>query len=86
MNAILAEVVGYLAAVLTTAAYVPQALKTIKTKQTKDISLYMYLLMFSGVSAWLAYGIYLKSLPMLMANSITLLLLTTIIALKIRFK
>ena len=86
MNNIIVELVGYVSAVLTTAAYIPQALRTIRTKKTHDISLNMYILMFTGVSGWLAYGFFLKSIPMLIANSITLCLIFTIIILKIKYK
>lgn len=80
------EIVGFTAAVLTTVAYLPQTLKTIKTKKTDDISLGMYLLMLTGVVAWLVYGIKLNSYPMMMANSITLSLVIIILVLKIRYK
>jgi len=80
------EIVGYIAAILTTMAYVPQALKTIGSKKTTDIALNMYLFMFIGVSGWLAYGIYLRSIPMLIANSVTLVLITIIIVMKLKYK
>jgi MtN3 and saliva related transmembrane protein len=86
MKQAFAEIIGYIAAVLTTIAYLPQTLKTIRSRKTKDISLNMYLLMFTGVSGWLVYGIHLDSLPMIFANSLTLTLVITIIVLKLRYK
>jgi len=86
MNKTIFELIGFIAAILTTSAYLPQALKTIRTKKTKDISLNMYVLMFAGIFAWLIYGIYLKSLPMTLANSLSLTLIFIILVMKIRYK
>ena len=80
------EIIGYLAAVLTTAAYVPQAFKTIKSRKTSDISLFMYLLMFTGVIGWLIYGIMHNSLPIILANGITMSLVAIILIMKMRYK
>ena len=86
MQNIVVEIIGYIAAVLTSAAYMPQAIKTIKTKKTTDVSLNMYILMFVGVSGWLLYGIFLHSMPMLIANSISLSLIFVILILKLKYK
>ena len=78
------ELFGYIAAMLTTLSFVPQALKTIRSRDTGGISLAMYALFTIGVGFWLAYGIALGSWPMILANIVTLLLAATILALKLR--
>lgn len=80
-----AEWFGYLAAILTTGSFVPQALMTIRTRNTSGISRAMYVIFTVGVACWLVYGIALGSWPMILANSITLVLAATILALKLRF-
>jgi MtN3 and saliva related transmembrane protein len=80
------ELVGYAAATLATLAFVPQVLKSYREKSTKDISLVMYLVFFTGVVLWLIYGIHLHSMPMIIANTITALLALSIIILKIKHK
>ena len=77
---------GYLAAVLTTISFVPQALLIIKTKNTKGISLPMYILFTIGVACWLLYGIYFGMLPVIIANFITLALALVILTFKIKYK
>ncbi len=76
---------GYMAAILTTISFLPQAIKTIKEKNTEGISLVMYSLFTSGVLMWLVYGIFVKDTPIIIANSITLILAVTILALKIKY-
>ena len=78
------ELVGYLAAFLTTVAFIPQAYKVFKTNQTKDLSLSLFIAFSLGVFMWLVYGIMLESIPMTMANSITLFLSLYILYKKIR--
>ena len=68
------ELIGYLAAFLTTVAFVPQAYKVFKTNQTKDLSLFLFLIFSLGVFMWLIYGIMKEDLPIIIANSITLFL------------
>jgi len=80
------ELIGFTAATLTTLAFVPQALKSYKEKSTKDISLVMYVVMFTGVILWLLYGIHLNSMPIIIANAITALFNLSIIILKIKHK
>ncbi len=79
------EWMGYLAAILTTGSFVPQAVMTIRTRNTSGVSLAMYVIFTIGVAAWLAYGIAIASWPMILANSVTLALAATILALKIRY-
>ena len=78
------EIIGFIAAILTTSAFVPQVYKTLKTKDVEAISLSMYLVMFTGVLLWIIYGVYINSLSMLFANSITLALILILIVLKIK--
>ena len=86
MDKTIVELIGYMAAVLTSAAYMPQAIKTIRTRKTEDISLNMYILMFIGVTGWLLYGIFIKSKPMLFANLLSLTLIFIILVMKLKYK
>ena len=79
------EIIGFIAAFLTTSAFVPQVYKTWKTKNVEAISLTMYLVMFTGVFLWLLYDIYMNSLSMLIANIITSSLILVLILLKIKY-
>lgn len=79
------DVLGYVAALLTSGAFVPQAVKTIRSRDTRAISLWMYLVFTAGVGFWLAYGVALESLPIILANVVTFLLAATILALKLRY-
>ena len=79
------EWLGYFAAVLTSASFIPQALMTIRTRNTQGISLAMYAIFTVGVALWLAYGLYLGSWPMILANTLTLGLAATILGLKLRY-
>ena len=78
------EWLGYFAAILTTVAFVPQALKTLRSRDTRSISLWMYVVFTVGLCFWLAYGIVLGSWPMLLSNVVTLALALVILALKLR--
>lgn len=75
---------GYLAAFCTTIAFIPQAVKVYKTKQTKDISLGMFSLLIAGFVLWLWYGILLLSYPIILANSVTILIAIYIIIVKLK--
>jgi MtN3 and saliva related transmembrane protein len=79
------EWLGFLAAALTTGSFIPQAIKTIRTRDTSGISLAMYVVFTLGVAAWLGYGVMIESWPMIAANSITLCLAATILICKLRF-
>ena len=76
--------IGFFAAFLTTISFVPQALKTIRTKSTDGISLGMYLLFNLGIACWLAYGLLTNDVPLILANSITIMLTATILVMKIK--
>lgn len=75
---------GYVAATLTTVAFVPQALKTIRSRDTSGISLAMYVVFTIGIAFWFGYGIVLGSWPMIVSNTITFVLAAVILALKLR--
>ncbi len=77
-------ILGLLAAAFTTAALLPQVIKTVKTKKTDDISLLMYVILSIGISLWLIYGLLTIDLPIILANSITLILTVIVLILKIR--
>ena len=77
------ELIGYLAATLTTSSFLPQAVKTIKTKDTEALSLGMYSLFAAGVFFWLIYGIYLSNKAIIIANAITFILAAIILGCKI---
>lgn len=78
------DLIGYLAAILTTLSFVPQAYKVHKTHQTRDLSLGMFLLFSIGVASWLAYGVLIGAWPVIAANAITLLLASYILWHKLR--
>ena len=84
MNAELSDLVGYPAAFLTTVAFVPQAWKSWRTRDLSGISLSMYALFTLGVALWLAYGVVIGSIPVIVANAITLLLAALVLLLKVR--
>ena len=76
--------IGTLAGIFTTIAFIPQVLKTWKTRSAQDISLLMFLLFSSGVLLWLIYGVLLQAFPVIIANGITLALSASILVLKVR--
>ena len=78
--------VGFFAAFCTTIAFVPQAIKVYKSKSTKDISLYMFLIFTIGVLSWLIYGIIISNLPIILANAVTLALSLFILIYKLQYK
>ncbi|WP_374286954.1 SemiSWEET transporter [Lactococcus sp.] len=75
--------IGIIAAVLTTSAFLPQAIRTIKTRETESLSLTMYLLMSVGNLLWLIYGILSDSIPVILANAITVCFVVIILIFKI---
>lgn len=80
------EWTGYVAATLTTLAFVPQAWKTIRSKDTRSISLGMYVVFTIGIGFWLAYGFVLDSIPMILSNIVTFALSATILVLKLKYR
>ena len=78
------DMIGLVAAMLTTISFLPQTLMVLRTGRTEGISLCMYALFTTGVAGWLAYGVLVSSLPIILANAITLALAATILMLKLR--
>ncbi len=77
---------GLAAATMTTAAFLPQAVKTWRTRQTRDISLAMFSVLCLGICLWLAYGFLRDDLPLIIGNAITLVLAGTILVFKLKYK
>jgi MtN3 and saliva related transmembrane protein len=80
------ESVGYLAAVLTTCSFVPQAWHTFRTRDVSGISLGMYSVFACGVALWLVYGLLLAAWPIVAANGVTLALALVILGMKLRYR
>lgn len=78
------EIIGYLAAFLTTASFLPQVFKALKTGDTSGISLIMYLMLIGGVILWLIYGILLQNKIIILSNSITTILAVIVLLIKVR--
>ena len=78
--------IGYLAAILTTCSFVPQAWHTFRTRDVSGISLGMYSVFALGVALWLAYGLLLAAWPIVAANAITLALALAILGMKLRYR
>lgn len=80
------DIIGFVAGAFTTVALLPQAVKAWKTKHTKDVSSEWILILTIGVFLWLLYGILINSMPIIAANSLTLILALIVLILKIRYK
>ena len=78
------EIIGLVAAALTTSAFIPQVYKVYKEKNAAGISLTMYLILFVGVSLWFLYGFLIGSISVVLANGITLILMAIIIYYKLK--
>ena len=78
------EWMGYAAATCTTLSFIPQAVKTIRSRDTSGISLWMYVVFTFGIACWFGYGLFLQSWPMIVSNAITFLLSPTILGLKLK--
>ena len=80
------DIIGMIAGTLTTIAFVPQVVKTWRSKSTEDISYGMFILFSLGLVLWLVYGIVIDALPIIISNTITLALALVILGLKFRYK
>lgn len=78
-------IIGFLAAAFTSTSLLPQVVKTLKTKETKDISLIMFIMSATGLSLWFIYGLLLGDLPIIFANGFTLVLALVVLFLKIKY-
>ncbi len=86
MQEFLVKNLGYIAGFFTTIAFLPQVLKVWRTKSTKDISIWMFLIFTTGVFLWLIYGLMIINYSLIIANTITLILSISILIAKILFK
>jgi MtN3 and saliva related transmembrane protein len=77
---------GLIAGILTTLAYLPQALKTWKSRSADDISWSMLIILSVGIVLWLVYGVWIRDIPLIVANVVTFFLTSLILILKIRYK
>lgn len=77
---------GLAAGTLTTVSFLPQLVKAWRSRSTRDISLAMYTVFTFGVLLWLIYGVMIDSLPVILANAVTLVIAIVIMVLKIRFR
>lgn len=80
------SLLGYLAGTLTTLSFLPQLIKVIKSRSTKDISLLMFIVISIGILLWLIYGILIASPPIIIANLVTLAIASMILYLKLKYK
>lgn len=80
------EILGYAAATLTTAAFLPQVVRVYRTRSVEGISTAMYLVFLFGVALWLIYGIQIGSVPLILANAITFVLAGAVLVGKLRFR
>ncbi len=78
-------IIGLIAGAFTTIAFLPQVIKTLKLKETKDLSLWMYIILCTGVFLWLVYGLLIKDLPIIAANSVSLVLAIIILSSKLKY-
>ena len=81
-----AEILGYIAAVGTTGAFIPQVVTVFKTKRTEDLSLGTFVLFCVGVLLWSIYGVIVNSLPIILANSLTFLMAFYILVMIVKHK
>ena len=79
------EFFGYIAAILTTLAFLPQLIKTLKTKKAEDVSLITLIMFLTGVLSWIIYGYKISSTPILIANMVTFVLNLLILIFKISY-
>ena len=78
-------IIGLVAAAFTTFSFLPQSIKAIRTKHTKDISLPMLIMLLIGITMWVIYGVLIKDIPLISANSISLILMVTMLFLKLKY-
>lgn len=79
------DLLGYAAAACTTAAFIPQARLTWRTRRAEGVSLGMYAIFTTGVALWLGYGVLLGAWPVIAANTVTLVLALFILGMKLRY-
>lgn len=82
----LINLLGLTAGVFSTIAFLPQLIKIIKSRSTKDISLLMYIVISIGILLWLIYGLCIDSMPIILANAVTLVIVVYILLMKLKYK
>ncbi|MFH1877964.1 MAG: SemiSWEET transporter [Candidatus Omnitrophota bacterium] len=80
------NVIGLAAGFCTTIAFVPQIVKILRTKHARDISLYMYIILTTGICLWLIYGILMNALPVIAANTVSFVLCSFILIAKMVYR
>lgn len=85
MQKVLIDIIGYVGASLTTIAFLPQVIKTIRLKKADEISLMMYIMFCVGLLCWLIYGMFIMNLPLIGANGIAFILAMIVLYFKIKF-
>jgi MtN3 and saliva related transmembrane protein len=78
-------IIGLIAGAFTTFSLLPQVIKTVKTRETKDISLAMYIILITGMMLWIIYGVLIGSQPVIIANAVSMLLALIVLFFKIRY-
>lgn len=86
MDAFMIEVLGLAAGCMTTCSFIPQVLRTYRSRSVEDISLRMYLLLCAGIAMWVVYGALIGSVSVVAANCVSLCLTLAILAMKIAFR
>lgn len=79
------RIIGLAAAALTTISFIPQVWRSLHTRDTRSLSLGMYVVFTLGIALWLIYGLLIGDLPVMLANAITLLLAAIVLILKLRY-
>ncbi|WP_043646344.1 SemiSWEET family sugar transporter [Fundidesulfovibrio putealis] len=86
MDAFMIEVLGLAAGCMTTCSFIPQVVRTYRSRSVSDISLRMYLLLCAGIAMWVVYGLMIGSVSVVAANSVSLCLTLAILVMKIKFR
>ncbi len=86
MNMTILDNLGIIAGSLTTGSFVPQLVRIVKEKTTKEISLGMFLMSFMGLNCWLVFGILLGSKPIIVSNTLSIAMVSVIILYKLKYK
>ncbi len=77
---------GLVAGALTTGSFLPQVIKTWTTRSVHDLSYWMLVIFWSGIALWLLYGLGIGSFPIIVANAVTILLISLLLVMKVRFE
>lgn len=80
-----ATLLGFMAGTLTTVAFIPQLIQVYQTKSARDISYPMFFIFIMGILSWIAYGVSIRELPIIVTNSITFIVATAILVLKLKY-